>query len=96
MRSPIEDFKRLHQFYKWSPYFQIKDLAQWCRVTPRTIHRWLSGKTKPNQARLRQIATYLDNKLGLLQGVREVYPSFDISFLERTDSHLRDRFLKTS
>lgn len=66
VRNSIEDFKKLHEEYKWSGYFEVKNLAKFLRINPRTIHRWLSGQNKPSFARMRQVATYLDYRLGLL------------------------------
>ena len=75
MRDMVEEFKKLHKFYIYTEHYQTKDLAEFMGVNARTIDRYMSGKTKPSQARLRQIQAYLDMKTGMFQGLKAVNAS---------------------
>jgi len=59
MEKELEEWHRLHKFHLYSGSYETKDLANFLRVTPRTIQRWLKGKTKPTKAQLAQINRYL-------------------------------------
>lgn len=61
MDKELEEFKKLHKFYLYSDY-RTKDIAKRLNVSPRTIQRWLKGKTKPNEEKLRRIREYLAEK----------------------------------
>ena len=63
-RSPIfERLKEVIGFYRYSdPHYTARNLAQYCRVSERTIHNWLKGKTMPKQAKLRLIQEWLESR----------------------------------
>ncbi len=57
----LEEWYRLHKFYKgWD--FLTKDLAEYLNVSPRTIQRWVKGKTNPKTKKLAKIKAYLLKK----------------------------------
>ena len=58
MENELEAWQKLHKFYMYSSYL-TKDLAAYLKVSPRTIQRWLKGKTHPNQEELSLIKKYL-------------------------------------
>jgi|GEM_PF-1117080 len=60
MLKEFEEWKRLHDFYKYSEYL-TKDLADFLHVSPRTIQRWIKGTTRPDMEQLEQIKTYLSD-----------------------------------
>ena len=58
MEKELEAWQELHKFYLYSNYL-TKDLATYLKVSPRTIQRWLKGKTHPDQEELSLIKKYL-------------------------------------
>lgn len=54
IRSQYKDFP--------VPGFQVKELAQYCQVSPRTINNWINGRTKPNQKKLMLITEWLNTR----------------------------------
>jgi len=61
MEKELDEFKKLHDFYLYCDY-KTSELAKWLHVSPRTIRRWLSGKTKPDEEKLKEIRKYLEEK----------------------------------
>ena len=61
MEKEIEELKKLHQFYLYHDY-KTGEIAKKLNVSPRTVRRWLSGKTKPSDEKLKQIRKFLDEK----------------------------------
>lgn len=61
MKKEIEELKELHHFYLYHDY-KTHDIAKELNVNPRTVRRWLSGKTRPTDAKLTQIRKFLDHK----------------------------------
>lgn len=61
MDKELEEFIKLHKFYLYSDY-KTKDIAKRLNVSPRTIQRWLKGKTGPDEAKLKEIREYLAGK----------------------------------
>jgi transcriptional regulator with XRE-family HTH domain len=61
MDKELEEWYKLHKFHKYSDYL-TKDLADFLKVSPRTIQRWIKGKAKPNKKKLLQIGRYLAGK----------------------------------
>ena len=63
-RSPIlERLKEVLRFYRYSdPNYTLRNLAQYCRVSEKTIYNWLKGKTRPKQAKLRLIQEWLESR----------------------------------
>ncbi len=61
MDKELEELKKLHKFYLYSDY-RTKDIAEKLDVSARTIQRWLKGKTKPSEEKLKQIRQYLAQK----------------------------------
>ena len=57
MEKELEEWFKLHKFYMGD--YQTKDLAEYLKVSPRTIQRWLKEKTKPSEEQLAQISKYL-------------------------------------
>ena len=57
MVTELEEWYKLHKFYMGE--YRTKDLAQYLKVSPRTIQRWLKDQTKPRKEQLAQIAKYL-------------------------------------
>jgi transcriptional regulator with XRE-family HTH domain len=60
MEKDLEEWKELHKFYRYYGYL-TKDLAAYLKVSPRTIQRWLKGKTRPNPEKLNRIKKYLSD-----------------------------------
>ncbi len=58
MEDELKAWQELHKFYLYNNYLN-KDLAAYLKVSPRTIQRWLKGKTHPNQKELSLIKKYL-------------------------------------
>jgi transcriptional regulator with XRE-family HTH domain len=58
MENELEAWQKLHKFYLYNNYL-TKDLAAYLKVSPRTIQRWLKGKTHPTQEELSLIKKYL-------------------------------------
>jgi len=61
MKNPLEEYKRLHNFYMYSDYL-TKELAAYINVSTRTIQRWMKGKNKPPEAKIKKIEAFLDSK----------------------------------
>ncbi|MBL7198201.1 MAG: helix-turn-helix transcriptional regulator [Candidatus Omnitrophica bacterium] len=61
MEKELEEWSRLHKFYEYADY-QTKDLADYLNVSPRTIQRWIKGKTAPSRQQLERIRKYLTEK----------------------------------
>lgn len=62
MEKELQDWYQLHQFHLYSGSYETKDLADFLGVSPRTIQRWLKGKTKPRKEQLARIKRYLVEK----------------------------------
>ena len=61
MHPTLEEWVKLHKFYKGFN-FLTKDLAEYLNVSPRTIQRWIRGKTSPKAEKLAKIKSYLERK----------------------------------
>lgn len=61
MEKELEEWYNLHKFYKYADYL-TKELADFLRVSPRTVQRWIKGKTKPSRKKLLLISRYLAEK----------------------------------
>lgn len=59
MEKELEEWYKLHKFHLYAGNFQTKDLANYLKVSPRAIQRWLKGKNKPKSEQLAQIKRYL-------------------------------------
>lgn len=59
MDRVLEEWYNLHKFHFYTGSYQTSDLAKFLSVSPRTIQRWLKGKTIPNAKQLLQIKEYL-------------------------------------
>lgn len=59
MEKELEEWYKLHKFHFYSGSYETKDLAGFLKISPRTIQRWLKGKTKPKPEQLAQIKAYL-------------------------------------
>lgn len=60
MKKELEDWFKLHKFYMGD--YQTKDLAEYLKISARTIQRWLKEKGNPNPEQLVLIKRYLDTK----------------------------------
>jgi len=61
--SLFERLKEVLRFYRYAdPNYTLRNLAQYCRVSEKTIYNWLKGKTRPKQAKLRLIQEWLDSR----------------------------------
>lgn len=60
MEKELEEWYNLHKFHLYAGSFQTKELANYLRVSPRTIQRWLKGKGKPSTEQLILISKFLD------------------------------------
>lgn len=58
MDDELEAWQKLHKYYMYSGYL-TKDLAEYLKISPRTVQRWLKGKTRPSQEELSLIKKYL-------------------------------------
>lgn len=61
MEDELKEWYRLHKFHLYMGSYQTKDLANYLKISPRTIQRWLKGKGKPDRKQLAQIKRYLDS-----------------------------------
>ncbi|UCD15585.1 MAG: helix-turn-helix transcriptional regulator [Candidatus Omnitrophota bacterium] len=61
MEKELAEWHKLHTFYQGCDY-QTKELADYLKVSCRTIQRWLKGTTQPPDKKLRRIKEYLANK----------------------------------
>ena len=59
MIKGLEDWYNLHEFYKHNNKYLTKELAEYIKVSPRTIQRWIAGKSKPTKEKLALIKQYL-------------------------------------
>ena len=59
MERELEKWYQLHKFHLYSGSYETKDLADFLRVSPRTIQRWLKEKSNPGKEQLVQIKRYL-------------------------------------
>ena len=59
MERELEEWYQLHKFHLYSGSYETKDLANFLRVSPRTIQRWLKEKSRPTKEQLAQIKRYL-------------------------------------
>ena len=66
MEKELQEWYNLHKFHKYSDYL-TKDLADFLKVSPRTVQRWIKGKTKPGRKKLLQISRYLAEKISEIQ-----------------------------
>ena len=57
----FEDWCKFHEFYKYSDY-STKDLADFLKVSPRTIQRWINGTASPDSEKLEKIKIYLQER----------------------------------
>ena len=62
MQNPLEEFIKLHTFYKGGFDYQTKEIAEYLKVSTRTIQRWMKGKTTPSEDELNKIQAYLISK----------------------------------
>ena len=64
LRSPIlERLKEVLGFYRYSdPNYTLRNLAQYCRVSEKTIYNWLKSKTRPNRLKMRLIEEWLESR----------------------------------
>jgi len=60
MDKELEGWYKLHKFHLYSGSYETKDLANYLKVSPRTIQRWLKEKTKPSMEQLARINKYLE------------------------------------
>ena len=64
MDRELEEWYKLHKLHFYSGSYETKDLANFLKVTPRTIQRWLKDKSKPSKEQVTQIKRYLaENQL---------------------------------
>ena len=61
MEKELQEWYELHKYYHYCDYL-TKDLAEYMQISPRTIQRWIKGKTNPNIRELRLIKRYLSKK----------------------------------
>ncbi len=59
MDKELEEWHNLHKFHLYAGSYQTKDLADYLKVSPKTIQRWIKGKNKPNPEHLAEIKRYL-------------------------------------
>lgn len=62
MEKELAEWHELHKFHLYSGNYETKDLATYLGISPRTIQRWIKGKTKPTKEQLVQIGKYLDSE----------------------------------
>ena len=61
MLAEFEEWKKLHEFYKYSSYL-TKDLADFLKVSVRTVQRWIKGVATPDGEKCEKIKIYLLEK----------------------------------
>lgn len=59
MDKELEEWHKFHKLHFYSGSYETKELAEYLRVSPRTIQRWIKEKTKPSKERLLKISKYL-------------------------------------
>jgi len=57
----LEELKKQHKFYLYVD-FKTSEIARYCRVSTRTIRKWLSGKAVPTPKNLEKLQEYLKTK----------------------------------
>ena len=62
MNNPLEEYKKLHAFYKGGFDYQTKEIAAYLGVSTRTIQRWMKGRTAPSEDELKKIQSFLKSK----------------------------------
>jgi transcriptional regulator with XRE-family HTH domain len=62
MDKELQEWYQLHTFHKYSGSFETKELAEFLKVSERTIQRWLKDKTKPSDKQLAKISQFLEEK----------------------------------
>lgn len=60
MEQELQEWLKLHNFYMGD--YQTKALADYLKVSTRTIQRWLKEKGKPSPEQLVLIGKYLDTQ----------------------------------
>lgn len=59
----LERLKEVLGFYRYSgPSYTLRNLAQYCRVSEKTIYNWLKDKTRPKQNKMRLIQEWLESR----------------------------------
>jgi len=61
MERELEEWYEFHKFYRYTDYL-TKELAEYLKVSPRTIQRWIKNKTQPDKKKLNLIKKYLTEK----------------------------------
>ena len=61
MEKELEEWYKLHKFYRYYDYL-TKELAEYLKVSSRTIQRWIKGKMRPTKEKLNLIKKYLAKK----------------------------------
>ena len=61
MAKEIEELRKRHQFYIYHDY-KTGEIARHLKVSRRTVQRWLTGKTRPSEEKLKEIKKLLDEK----------------------------------
>lgn len=68
MEKELGEWYKLHKFHFHMGEYQTKDLANYLKVSPRTIQRWLKDRSRPSKEQLALIKRYLairDSKTSL-------------------------------
>ncbi len=59
MDRELQVWYELHKFHMSCGSFQTKDLAEYLKVSTRTVQNWLKEKTRPKPEQLAQIDRYM-------------------------------------
>ncbi len=59
MERELEEWYKLHKLHFYAGSFQTKELADYLKISPRTIQRWFKDKNKPSREQLTQINAYI-------------------------------------
>lgn len=62
MEKELQEWHKLHKFYLYMGEYETKDLADYLKVNPRTVQRWLREKAKPGKGQLALIRRYLTER----------------------------------
>lgn len=62
MDNPLDEYKKLHEFYFGGFNYQTKEIAAYVGVSTRTIQNWMKYKTSPSEKQQKKIRAYLDKK----------------------------------
>lgn len=62
MDKELEGWHKLHKFYFRSGSYETRDLANYLKVSSRTIQRWVKEKNRPTREQLLEIKRYLNSK----------------------------------